>query len=231
MAGGAAALIAAVMAMQPTSDPRDEVRRAWAEGRLEAAGEAARSLLDDSEAVMGDGAILSFIAGLEAAADGRRAEAAYRAWAALRYEQACGRALSDRARRAARRFSAPPGRLPETDRFHLALGDPAAEASCGQASLGGLDARGPARGEGEAAIALTRAQWSNNGRLRRLTVLFDYPQGEAGDVVGDLPRDLHHPTGVNHREHVIVLAPCQTYRDRSGASVEICRPGHDPAAP
>jgi hypothetical protein len=149
MAGGAATLIAAAMAIQPASDLRDEVRRAWAEGRLEAAGEMARSLLDDSEAVMGDGAILSFIAGLDAAADGRRAEAAYRAWAALRYEQACGRALSDRTRRTAREFSAPPGRLPETDRFHLALGDPAADASCGQAELTGLDAQGPAHGEGE----------------------------------------------------------------------------------
>jgi hypothetical protein len=226
-----AALIAAVMAAQPPADLREQVREAWTEGNLEAAGEAARALLDHPETVMGDGATLSFIAALDASADGRRAEAAYRAWAAFRYETACGRTLSHSARDAARHFSAPPGRLPATDRFHLALGDPAPGASCGQSYLTGLESRGPARGEGEAAIALTRAWWSSSGRLRRLSVLFDYPEGEAGDAVDRLPRDLHHPTGVTHREHVIVLAPCQTYRDRSGEPVEICRPGYAPDSP
>ncbi len=203
----------------PVSEP-------WLSGELEEAGRVASECLqavDPSGPLLGDGAILAFIAGLAAEWREEWPATGYYFWVAANHERTCGRSLSRAAREATELRNDRPARDSRSDRLYasspyLRMTD----RTCGPAWLEGLDARSPEPGAGEAAVAFLM------GRRGVSRMVYGYPSEEMAAVHERLRAE--EDRGWMSRfgtTRIIRLDPCLSFLDRQGGVNEVCRPSAD----
>jgi hypothetical protein len=222
-------LAGALAAQEP-----DPIEIAWRVGDLASAGALSVNRLETppEDGLSRDGAILGFVAGLAAIAEGEGAASQYYFWVADLHERRCGSRLSQGARELLRRRKSSPGENPHTDRFFLS--SPYRSHSSGPCIAGvlpDLDAVAAEHGTGETAVGVALIRWAGDGELRRFSMIYDYPRGEVTRLGEELLGRAYSPGMRYSRTLTLVLDPCQTFIDAHGSRFEVCRPGHDPAAP
>lgn len=224
---------ALLLGLLVSGDP-DAVSESWLAGDLAAAGAHAQDVLEQDAAqedlLSADGALLSFIAGLAARAQGEVGSAGYYFWAASLHERVCGPRLSAGARRVAEGYAGAPGGRISTDRYYMT--SPylhAPQGACRPARLPRLDEMPVEWGRGELAIAFVTIAQRDSGRLRSVTMIYDYPAGEVREAAESRGISTRRREQRFDQSMVLVLNPCASVADRWGGRVDLCRAGADNA--
>jgi hypothetical protein len=234
MAGAALAALA-LFAANP--DPgRAALIEAWRSGDLVAAGQAARVLLDPERlaegSLPGDGDVLAFVAAVGARAEGQGSEEVKHFWMVTAHARFCEPSLDPALRDLAAALAALPGRSPGLDRFFISHPYRTLEsAECTGDAMPPLHDMMPPSGAGDVAVVYLKGRTTRSGMLRNVELVFDYPPGAGSRLRDVYDRQRTYWRLAEDQWFGVTLDPCYTTLQLERNNVEICRPGHDPAAP